>query len=223
MTDTNSITQWIEGVRQDDSVAVQMLWNAYFEQLVRLARQQMDGARKGVVDEEDVALSAFNSFCQAARKGRFTQLVGRESLWPLLVSITAHKSVDAIRAENRKKRGGTGGPISIAGSESERGAPYAARRVELNSAVEFLDRGPTPEAAAELKDLFQWFMVQLDNTGDLLLRRIALMKLEGASTTEIAKALGVARRTIERKQKLIHHLLKERSDSELQEPATDGR
>ena len=107
MSDTNDITAWIDGVRKGDSVAAQHLWAAYFEKLTAVARRQLQGARKTALDEEDIALSALKSFCLAAKNGRFEQLVDRESLWPLLVSITAHKSIDAIRYENRRKRGGT--------------------------------------------------------------------------------------------------------------------
>ena len=42
-------------------------------------------------DEEDVALSAFDSFCRGAEQGRFPQLDGRDDLWHLLVVITVRK------------------------------------------------------------------------------------------------------------------------------------
>jgi DNA-directed RNA polymerase specialized sigma24 family protein len=125
-------------------------------------------------------------------------------LWPLLVSITAHKSVDAIRHENRKKRGGTG---SV---DSDPEMQTSAKRVDGNSAVDFLDRGPTPEFAVELSELLDWLLNELDATGDLQMREVALLKLDGASTSEIAKSLGCARRTVERKMKIIRHLLADR-------------
>ena len=42
-------------------------------------------------DEEDVALSAFQSFYQGIARGRFPQLEDRDNLWRLLITITARK------------------------------------------------------------------------------------------------------------------------------------
>ena len=205
MSDSDSITAWIDGVRQGDALAAERLWNAYFQKLTAVARQRMDGARNVVTDEEDVALSAFHSFCQAARKGRFEQLTNRESLWPLLVSITANKSVDAVRRENRKKRGGTGS------ADADSDTP--GRRVELADGVEFLDRGPTPEFAAQLSEHFHLLLTKLDETGDPQMRRVALLKFEGASTTEIASELNCARRTVERKLQIVRRVLTDFQDA----------
>lgn len=221
MTDTNDITAWIDGVREGDSSAAQHLWAAYFEKLTAVARRQLEGARKGVVDEEDIALSALKSFCLAAQSGRFQELVDRDSLWPLLVSITAHKSVDAIRHENRRKRGGTGGADKSTG---------VGRRVELAvgpdgmGAHEFLDAGPTPEFAAQLTDQFHHLLRSLDETGDPQLKRIAIAKMEGATTSEIATELDCVRRTIERKMNLIRRILTDQlqDDSRLVSDGNDA-
>ena len=223
MTDANDITAWIDGVRKGDSLAAQNLWAAYFEKLTSVARTQLEGARKTAVDEEDIALSALKSFCMAAKDGRFEQLVDRESLWPLLVSITAHKSIDAIRHENRRKRGGTGG------AEGNEDAP--GRRVDLGagpegiSGFDFLDAGPSPEFAAELTDQFHSLLNALDQTGDQQLRRIAISKMEGATTGEIATELDCARRTVERKMNIIRRTLTDQldsSDSSMKTPSENG-
>lgn len=200
MTSSDDITAWIDGVRQGDSFAAQQLWSAYFDKLTRVASEQLAGTRKTAHDEEDVALSAFKSFCLAAQDGRFEKLVDRESLWPLLVSITAHKSVDAIRFENRKKRGGTGGS-----DESSRGVGV---RIDGDfSAEEFFDSGPSAEFATELAEQFHLLLSELDATGDPQLRKIAIEKMAGGSSSEIAAKLDCARRTVERKMQLIRRVL----------------
>ena len=196
MDAADDITAWIDGIRVGDSFAAERLWSAYFDKLTRVAAQQLAGARKAPRDEEDVALSAFKSFCFAAREGRFEKLVDRESLWPLLVSITAHKSVDAIRHANRKKRGG-------------------AERVEHGlSAFDFLDAGPTPEFAAELSEQLQVLLARLDETGDPQLKSIAIAKMSGEGTAELAKRLDCARRTVERKMQIIRRILAEQMDDD---------
>src|SRR5437763_100164 len=106
MTPTGSITDWIGRLKAGDAAAAQKLWEGYFQKMVELARRRLLGLPRRAADEEDVALSAFKSFCRGASAGRFPQLSDRNSLWPLLVSLTAHKAVDLIRHERRLKRGG---------------------------------------------------------------------------------------------------------------------
>ena len=104
MDDKGSVTHWIHEIKKGESAAANALWELYFEKLVRLARGKLDGMPRRVADEEDVALSAFHSFCQAAKKGRFPDLADRGSLWRLLLQMTARKAVDLIRYNARKKR-----------------------------------------------------------------------------------------------------------------------
>ena len=204
MASDDNITAWIDGVREGDSQAVHQLWTEYFDRLTKVARKQLDGSRRTAVDEEDVALSAFKSFCLAARDGRLRKMVDRESLWPLLVSITANKSVDAMRRENRKKRGGTGKAMTDT-DDAELG-----RRIDGSfTANDFLCKSPSPEFAVQLSEQFQFLLQQLDETGDPQIRQVALLKFEGASSTEIAAELKCARRTVERKLKIVRRLILE--------------
>jgi len=53
-----------------------------------------------------VALSAFDSFCRGAEKGRFPRLEDRDDLWQLLFMITTRKAADLVQHERRQKRGG---------------------------------------------------------------------------------------------------------------------
>lgn len=190
------VTLWIDQLKAGDSVAAQKLWEEYFERMVELARRKLNYVPRAVADEEDVALSAFNSFCQGARAGRFTQLLDRNNLWPLLMAITANKSVDLIRGENRQKRGGTG----QADTNDSAGSLPRPVAVPLSGII---SREPTPEFAAEMSDQLQRLLAQLEATGDHDLQRIALLKLDGFSTTEIAEQIGCVNRTVERKTQLI--------------------
>ena len=96
-----SVTCWIDHLRAGDDVAAQRLWERYFHQLVRLARANLRAKPRGAVDEEDIALSAFDSFCRGTGQGRFPRLDDRDSLWRLLVTITARKVVDQVERECR--------------------------------------------------------------------------------------------------------------------------
>src|SRR5256714_3134997 len=73
---------------------------------VGLARARRRGLPRRAADEEDVALSAFASFCRGAERGRFPRLDDRDDLWKVLVVITARKALDLVARERRLKRGG---------------------------------------------------------------------------------------------------------------------
>ena len=77
------ITQWIVQLQNGDATAAQRLWEIYFQRLVSLARAKLAVTPRRIADEEDVALSAFNSFFQGVEKGRFPQLADRNNLWRL--------------------------------------------------------------------------------------------------------------------------------------------
>src|SRR5262249_23009398 len=106
MSSGGSVTVWIGALKAGDPAAAQPLWERYCRQLVRLARARLGGARRRAADEEDVALSAFDSFCRRAADRRLPQLSDRDNFWPLLVVITARKVIDARNHEARQKRGG---------------------------------------------------------------------------------------------------------------------
>jgi DNA-directed RNA polymerase specialized sigma24 family protein len=118
MSIDDTVTEWIQQLKAGDSAAAEKLWHRYFRQLVEQARRKLEGARRAAADEEDVALSAFKSFCVGAQDGRFPRVSDRDSLWSLLLAITAHKSVDLIRHQNRQKRGGLGVDQESGGHEA---------------------------------------------------------------------------------------------------------
>ncbi len=198
MSSSHPVTTWIDQLRAGDQIAAEQLWRVYFQRMVELAQRKLSGAPRAGADEEDVALSAFKSFCLGVQNGRFPQLLGADNLWPLLMAITLNKSVDLIRGENRLKRGGTGQPTS--GSESPE--PRAMRE----SLSEILSLEPSPEFTAELADQIHRLMARLDATGDPDLRRIAMWKMQGDSTSDVAARLDCVNRTVERKIQLISRL-----------------
>src|SRR5208282_4065785 len=106
--DGGSITGWLGNLKDGDQAAAQPLWERYFSRLVVVARGKLKRARRTTADEdeEDAALSAFNSFCAGAAQGRFPKLADRDELWRLLVVITARKAMAQAQRQGRKKRGG---------------------------------------------------------------------------------------------------------------------
>jgi len=191
MSSPKSVTQWIEDLKQGDEEAAARLWQRYFEQMVRAARKKLGARQLGVVDEEDVALSAFDSLCRGAAKGNFARLTDRYDLWPLLLTIVAQKSIDHIRRENRQRRGG--------GQTVLRDAELAEMdAVRMMNQVQ--SQNPTAETLALLEEQYVRLVSQLrDDT----LRDIANWKMEGHTNEQIASFLGISVHAVGRKLRLI--------------------
>lgn len=212
-----TVTRLIQKLKDGEAQAAQRLWELYFRRMVGMAREKLQGMPKRMADEEDVALSAFRSFCQGAEGGQFTQLVDRENLWPLLVSITAHKAVDLIRYNNRQKRGGTGqatidNGISV-GNQVESSLHQSDKPNSGSATLEFEEiicQEPTPEFAAQIADEFNSLLARLE---DETLQSVALWKLEGFTNEEIAEKLACVPRTVERKLQLIRTLWQRSMDA----------
>ncbi len=73
-----SLTRWLESLKAGDADATQKHWERYFQALVRLARDRLRAAPRAVADEEDAALSAFDSFVRGAAHGRYPRLEDRD-------------------------------------------------------------------------------------------------------------------------------------------------
>jgi DNA-directed RNA polymerase specialized sigma24 family protein len=187
MSSDGSVTCLLDPLHRGDPAAVRQLWQRYFHRLVNLARTRLADAPRRVADEEDVALSAFDSFCRNAERGRFPDLADRDELWGLLVVITARKAGHLRRDQARLKRG----RLVDEGEEGQR------------LLQEVLSREPDPALAAVAADEHRRLMAALR---DDELRAVARKRLEGASVEEIAARLNFVPRSIKRKLRLIRDI-----------------
>ncbi len=201
MSHGDSVTTWLDGLKAGDDDTIQRLWDRYFQRLVRLAGTRLPGHARRAMDEEDVALSAFQSFCDRARKGQFPGLANRDDLWRVLFAITVRKAVGAVRYQTRKKRGG--------GHVLGESAMGHDEQSQVASLARFLSREPTPEDAAELADHLDMLFARLN---DETLRVIALQKLHGLTSDEIASSLDISARTVDRKLQLIRAMWAEEAE-----------
>src|SRR5262245_59552458 len=153
MSNVPSVTTWVQQLLAGDPAAATPLWRRYHRRLAELARDHLAARVRRAADEEDVALSAFASFCRAALAGRFPDLADRDGLWRLLLAVT-------VRRETARKRGGGHGGLPLDLSEL---AP--ADRERLASAE------PDPALAAAAADRVRHLLAALP--GDDL-RRVAV-------------------------------------------------
>ncbi|MGB7346328.1 MAG: ECF-type sigma factor [Pirellulaceae bacterium] len=199
MSDDTNVSHWIDLIKHGDSVAANRIWQHYFDRLVRSVRQKLNGQSRSVSDEEDIALSVFDSFYCAVQKGRFPDLSDRDDLWRLLLRMSARKVVDKHRHDQRQRRGG--------------GVKHQSldRARDDQNIMEAIGEEPTPEMVLMMQESVELFFSHL---GVGQLRDLAVAKLEGYSNAELALRFACSERTIERRL----HLIREKCQQELVEP-----
>lgn len=171
------ITHWLNQLKDGDRDGVRELMEVYFQRLMGLASSRLKGRSSLAGYEEDVALSAFKSVCLGVQHGKFHKVDNRDDLWRLLVTLTVRKSIDLTRRASAKK--------------------------ELSDASEIhhvFSSEPSPALVSEVTEEVNGWMAHLQ---DDELRRIALLKVEGYTSQEIADKLGCVLRTVERKLQKI--------------------
>jgi DNA-directed RNA polymerase specialized sigma24 family protein len=172
-----------------NETAVEALWGRYQARLLAIARQRLGDHRRRAADEEDVALSAFKSFCLGAAAGRFPEIEDRQSVWKLLVTLTLRKANAELRRQFAAKRGGgeVGGESIFAAADASGSAPG----IQLVA-----DDQPTPDLVALMGEQCERL---LDALEDATLQKIALGKFEGYTNEELARQLDCSVPTVERK------------------------
>jgi DNA-directed RNA polymerase specialized sigma24 family protein len=176
----------IPALLRGEQKAVQMLWERYFEPMVRVAEARLRGAPCRAGGAEDVAVDAFLSFCAAEkRQGRFTDLSSRDNLLRLLFRFTVCEAANFRARETRRHQAVRGD--SALGEEGFAPCP---------------GREPAPEGQVQLASL----LAKLPE--ETKLRSIALLRLEGLSNDEIAAACKLSRATVERRFGMIRSHLK---------------
>lgn len=174
-----SVTGWFVSLKNQDEAAATRLWERYFPRLLRLARHFYGGKPLPVIDAEDVAQSAFKSFCLRTMSGEIHELRDREGIWNLLAQITRRKYQQALERELAAKRG-------------------LNKRASAENLHELPLTGDhhCPQFLIEMAEQFDYLVRLLP---DEQLKQIVLFKLEERSNEEIATSLDCSIRTIERK------------------------
>ena len=168
--------------------------------MVDLARSRLRATERtdAVSDEEDAALSAFESLCAGPARGRFPQLADRDDLWRLLVVITTRKVMAQARRQHRQKRGS--GHVRLASDLFDAGGGDD----EDDILARAVGSDPTAEFAAIVAEEYR---LLLERLGDDALRSGAILRMEGETTEAIAGKLRCARRTVARQLALIRRIL----------------
>lgn len=187
--EAGTVTVWLEQLKAGDPDAAAPLWREYYAGLISLARQRLRPVPNAIADEEDVALSEFDSFCRGVGVCRFPDLNDRDDLWKVLFDITAKKAHGQVKYETRQKRGG--GKVRPA-------SQVGTGEVDVTAGVR--GREPSAAFAAEVADECRRLLAALETDQ---LRQIAVWKMEGYTNAEIGAKIERAVPTVERKLNLI--------------------
>src|SRR5581483_9634883 len=179
MASEDPVTLWIDELRNADEAAARKLWNHFVNRLYEFGRSRLRPETRRVYDEEDAAQSAFHSVCAGIAAGRFPDLDDRESLWHLLLVITARKVAHRQRDDMRQRRDMRRNlSASIFVPSSDDSAPAG---VDV-----MVSREPTPEFATEFVDTCELLFKSLD---DPALQQVVELRMEGYVDAEIADRL----------------------------------
>lgn len=196
----DDVKDWIHNLQDQDTLATEQLWERYYARLLELANRRLPSNIRREFDEEDVALSAIDSFCRGVANGRFPNLTDGDSLWALLIVIATRKCRSRVRRHTAQKRGG--GKVQ---GESVF-ATSAGHAIQ-----DQIGREPSPEFAAEMTEQVESLLAALP---DGVTRRLAIMKMEGLTNPEAARQLDCSLTTVERRLRLIRKAWSEAAPTE---------
>ena len=183
---TESPTYWLPALQNGDEQAAERLWRDYFLKTVRLAKRKMTGLRLRAADEEDVALSAMNSFCNMAQN-RDEPISDSSELWKLLATIVRRK----VNKERQRQYADRRQEYRLVG-ESAVSPLQNGNEQEDSGIVQCPGREPSPELAAELAETWERILALPDTD------KLVLLKRDGYSNSEAAEKMGCSTRTVQR-------------------------
>lgn len=192
MSHAHSISHLIQQLEEGDSVAAKEIWDHFIHRLIVLARRRLQYVPRRAIDEEDVAISAFNAFLRGIEEKRFEKLDDREDLWQVLAMLAERKSTGVLRRELADKRGGG----------ANRGESVFGRLMKDSAGAAGIENVADP--APEIVDGFtREVQEMLETLADPTARQIALLKLQGLTNKEISSQVGISLRAVERKLSMI--------------------
>jgi DNA-directed RNA polymerase specialized sigma24 family protein len=195
MEPTSSVSGLIPLLRAEDKSvrdrAASLIWQRYFRELLDLARRNLGTRVRRRVDEEDVVLSMFDSFCARQARGEF-DLAGCDELWGLLVTITLRKASNARRNHHRERRDVTREEPPARHGDDSSCPGWAIEQMGAST--------PSPAEAAVLNEALER---RLELLRDAELRDIAIWRLEGYTNREIADRIKRTERSVERRVERI--------------------
>jgi RNA polymerase sigma factor (sigma-70 family) len=185
-----SVTGLFSRLKNSDPAVLGEIWRRFFPRMAGLARKALGARRDGAQDADDVVQCAMLSFWNAMDHSSPPEFRDRDDLWRFLGVITVRKARRISRHANARKRSDhrTLSESQIASSGSS------------NQDDDFrLDRVLTEITPPDFDLFCEEMLLALEEAP----RQIALLRLQGHSSAEIAAQLECSERSVQRSLKAI--------------------
>ncbi|HVS89184.1 MAG TPA: sigma-70 family RNA polymerase sigma factor [Candidatus Acidoferrum sp.] len=184
-------TQWseeelIRAGQQGDRQAVETLFRRYQRQLFQTALRVLGNAEDAEDALQDGLLLAFRNLRRFEGRSQFSTWLTRIVINAALMRRRSAKARPAISLDE------------------------TPREEELPASERFADKGPNPEQVFAGTELREMISANLDELSPLLRTAFLLREVEGYSTGEAAKKLGVTENTLKARLWRARHQLAER-------------
>ena len=173
----------IDGLRAGDDATLREVYAHYGPLLRGIADSRLAPGLKRRFDADDVVQSTFRTFFRRAQGGQF-QFDDNQRLWNLLLAIALTKLREKIRYHGRQTRA----------VERERSSAPVRPGDSTPPEDAFITPAPPPDAAIELADAYESFLLALDHQE----RQLVDLKLQDCTNDEAAEALGISERSVRR-------------------------
>ena len=177
-----------------DPQALERLWHALQPLALRLAHRRLPAQGIRGVDAEDVAAAAMASLLIRIRDGQLPELVHRRQLYGLLRTIIFRKCCNVARRSLSVRRGG-GRVLTASQIQTHPSSDYGPWLEQVP------DRGAPPDGSLPQDDQQAVAAILAQLPKELAV--IVQMKLQGLSHAQIARRLGCASATVERRLRLV--------------------
>lgn len=190
MSESESIEELLKRLEEGDDDAANQIWQRCYPRLIAYASKKLKGVPLQMADEQDVVVSAFESFFKAAKQKRFPNLNDRDDLWRVLFKLTNWKAINLRRHELRR-------PVT---RESATQPPDRSSAGLHN----IPGRMSEEDFAAIMVELLEDKLGTLDDD----LCKIAVAMLAGFKLPEIAELLSLTLSMVRRKVAIIRQIWK---------------
>jgi len=199
MDPNRTVESFVNSLRQGDPAAAQAVFDQYVDKMVAMARKRISQRLASRIDAEDVVQSVFRTFFHRTKEGQF-EFQDPEDICKTLARITMHKVFRQVAHHQAAKR--DAGRELGSGDDSQ------------DLVVNLVSREPSPEDTTALIDQMDHFLSTLKPQE----REILELRMQGFSTVDIAKRLGILDRKIRR---LMERLRSQAARADFAVPTSD--
>jgi RNA polymerase sigma factor (sigma-70 family) len=186
---TQSMNTEEEKIGEEENARLEHLINEFIPSLLICAKNQISDRYSSKFDHEDIAQTVLRSVVRRVNSGKIKIGDDDGQFWPLLLTIMKCKIYNRVRSFKTKKRN------------------INRQTHQVEDFQQAFSREADPQDAACFIELIEWLSARLPPQE----MEIIQLKLEGRTIREIAEKLGVVKKTVSRKLRIISKVMQEYS------------